>query len=284
VAASAQAGAAQLGGKRALITGVNSGLGYATMRLLTAHGVHVIGTARSPDKARTACAAVDGHATPLVLELSDYASVVAAAQTVLDDGRPLDILICNAGVMGLPQLELVQGVERQFAVNHLGHFILVNRLLGALRAAPAGRIVVLTSMAMDWAPAEGIQFDNLDGAQGYEPLQAYGQSKLANALFALELARRESAGSCCVNCLHPGVIQTGLMRHLPRARQWQCPQTVAQGAAGIATVAADPRLAGVTGRYFIGARPAPLTGHLADADLAARLWSESLRLTGTYLQ
>lgn len=280
---STDAPAAPLRGRTALVTGVSSGLGLATMQLLAAHGAHVIGTARTLEKARDACATAGGSTTPLALELGDYASVAAAATAVCDTGAPLDMLICNAGVMALPALQLVDGVEKQFAVNHLGHFILAHRLLDPLRAA-AGRVVVLTSMAMDWAPPEGIQFDNLDGAHGYDPFRAYGQSKLANALFALELARREAAGPVAANCIHPGVIRTQLLRHVPQDQWWACPQTVAQGAAVISGLAASPALAGISGRYFIGNREAPLAGHLADRRLAARLWEVSTDLTRSYLR
>jgi len=272
-----------LRGKTALITGVSSGLGLATMHLLATHGAHVIGTARTLKTARAACAGAGSNTTPLALELADYTSVAAAVDAISAMGTPLDMLICNAGVMALPVLELVDGVEKQFAVNHLGHFILVDRLRGPLQAAPSARVVVLTSMAMDWAPPAGIEFDNLDGARGYQPFQAYGQSKLANALFALELARREAAGTVTANCIHPGVIQTALLRHLPRDQWWPCPQTVAQGAAAIASLAADPRLAGVTGRYFIDSRPVSLQGHLSDQNLAARLWAVTTRLTEAFL-
>ena len=102
----------------------------------------------------------------------------------------LDALICNAGIMALPALEQVRGIEKQFAVNHLGHFILVNRLLEQVKAAPAGRVVVVGSRAYRSAPEGGIQFDNLSGERGYGPQSAYGQSKLANYLFTRELARR----------------------------------------------------------------------------------------------
>lgn len=254
------------------------------MCLLASHGAHVIGTGRALDKARGACAQSPGTVTPVALELTDYESVIAAAETVLGMDRPLDVLICNAGIMGLPGLELVEGVEKHFAANHLGHFILVDRLLPALSAARAARVVVLTSMAMAWSPPGGIQFGNLDGAHGYEPLQAYGQSKLANALFTLAFARRASTATVTANCIHPGVIQTGLMRYLPRDQWWPCPQTVEQGAMSIANLACNAGLAKVNGQYFIGAQPAHHTGHLANSELAERLWSVSTRLTARYLR
>jgi WW domain-containing oxidoreductase len=100
------------------------------------------------------------------------------------------MLICNAGIMALPTPEQVYGIEKHFVVNHLGHFLLVNRLLEQVKAASQGRLVVVSSLGYQWAPPAGIEFDNLDGRRGYEPNKMYGQSKLANALFSLELARR----------------------------------------------------------------------------------------------
>ena len=128
-----------LAGKTALVTGCNSGLGYETLRTLSLAGVHVIGTARTMEKAEQACASVEGpgkgQCTPLVCELTDMNSVVACAAAVADMNKPLDILICNAGIMALPELELVDinGVmlEKQFVVNHLGHYLLTRRLLRA---------------------------------------------------------------------------------------------------------------------------------------------------------
>ncbi len=144
-----------LSGRNVLITGVNSGLGLETMRVLAMRGAHVLGTARSMDKAREACASVQGKTTPLSLDLADFATVAACADAVRELGIPLDAVICNAGIMALPQLEQVHGIERHFVVNHLGHFVLVNRLLEQVRAAPQGRVVVVSSMGYRWAPANG---------------------------------------------------------------------------------------------------------------------------------
>lgn len=130
--------------------------------------------------------------TPLVCELTDMQSVVACAAAVTSLDKPIDILMCNAGIMALPKLEQVEvnggkgsvKLEKQFVVNHLGHYLLTRRILPQLAKAPAARIVVLSSTGYTLAPPEGIQFNNLSGEQGYKPFTAYGQSKLANALFA----------------------------------------------------------------------------------------------------
>ncbi len=204
-----------LAGKTLLVTGVTSGIGLEAMRVLALRGAHVIGTGRSLARAREACGSVVGRTTPLALELTDYDSVVACAGAVRALGVPLDSLVCNAGIMALPKLEQVAGIEKQFATNHLGHFLLVHRLLDALRAAPQGRVVVVSSAVLDWSDPRGIEWDNLSGERDYDPNRAYGQSKLANALFALELARRLEGSAATANALHPGYVDTKLFRHYP---------------------------------------------------------------------
>ena len=202
-----------LSGKTYAITGANSGLGYETMRVLALRGAHVIGIARSMDKAREACASVPGKTTPAFLDLGDFASVVSCAGEIRAMNTPLDGLICNAGIMALPERELVYGMEKQFVVNHLGHFILVNQLMAAVTAAPQGRFVILSSAAHRRAPSDGIRFDDLAFANSdYDAWTAYGHSKLANALCARELARRLSGTSTTANSVHPGVINTNLGR------------------------------------------------------------------------
>ena len=158
-----------LSGKTALVTGCNSGIGYETMRVLALRGAHVYGTGRTLEKAQLACSSVAGITTPLAVELTDLDSVVSAASRVKADGTPLDIIICNAGIMELPELEQVNGIEKQFFVNHLGHFVLVNQLLEQLIAAPQGRVVTVSSgRATAAVPPGGIQIDNLSGEQDYD--------------------------------------------------------------------------------------------------------------------
>ena len=118
--------------------------------------------------------------------------------------------MCNAGVMEVPTAEQINGIERHFVTNHLGHFLLTQRLLPQLIAAPQGRVVVVSSGAYKQAPAAGIEFDNLSGERDYEPRKAYGQSKLANYLFVRELARRLAGTRVTANALQPGVIMTNL--------------------------------------------------------------------------
>ncbi len=275
-----------LSGMTALVTGCNSGIGYETMRVLALRGAHVIGAARTLEKADKACASVAGDTTPLVVELTDLPGIVAAAEEV---DTPVDMLILNAGIMAVQERRVANGVELQFAVNHLGHFLLTRRLLDKVVAAKAGRVVVVSSGAHFWAPEEGIQFDNLDAAEGYEPFKAYGQSKLANNLFSRELARRLVDTSATSNALHPGVIKTNLTRHLPQevlddwAERDIKYKSIAQGAATQCYVATSPDLDGVTGYYFSDCNPANGTELLDDDELAARLWKVSEELVADYL-
>ena len=200
-----------LSGKTVVVTGCNSGIGLETMRVLALRGAHVVGTARTAERGREACASVEGKTTPVVLELTDFASVVACAENIRGLGVPIDVLICNAGSLPTSQRQ-VRGLEMQFVVNHLGHYLLTRRLLDDIVAAPQGRVVVVGSIAHRQVPPGGIQFDNLSG-EGWER-QAYGHSKLANGLFALELSRRLRGTGATSNSLHPGVVATNIMRHM----------------------------------------------------------------------
>jgi len=282
--------AIDLSGKTVLITGCNSGLGYESMRVMAAKGAHVIGTARTQEKADKACASVGGKTTPLVCELTDFGNIVACSEQVKTLDLPIDILMCNAGIMALLKLEQVYGLEKQFVVNHLGHYILTRRLLPQVEAAEAGRIVVLSSIGYKNVSKEGIQFDNLSGEVGYNPFLNYGQSKLANALFSRELARRYADTSLTSNTLHPGYVATNLGRYVTgKPRDPNEPlrkgfKTAVQGAATQVYVAADPRLAGVSGYYFEDCNPVEPDGpHMHDDALALKLWQVSEELTADYL-
>lgn len=274
-----------LSGMTALVTGCNSGLGFETMRVLAMRGAHVIGAARTMEKAETACGSVDGETTPLVVELTDFDAIVAAAERVHAMYTPIDMLILNAGIMALPGLEQVRGIEKQFVVNHLGHFLLTEHLRPQVEQAPHGRVVVVSSSAHQWAPEAGIRFDNLSGEKGYDPFAAYGRSKLANGLFSRELARRLADTRGTSNSLHPGVIDTNLDRHLPprdaegaSSRQIRM-KTIPQGAATTCYVATWPKLQRVTGYYFADCDIAVPDERMQDDDMAARLWDVSLELT-----
>ena len=209
-----------LRGKRILVTGVSAGLGVETARSLTAHGANVIGTARDLAKAEAATAqirkdaAANGRSFDLVeLDLASLASVRNCADQLLRKGEPLDVIIANAGVMATPFGHTVDGFETQFGTNHLGHFVLVNRIAKLLRAG--GRLVNLAS--------SGHRFSNVNlddpnfERTPYDPFLAYGRSKTANILFAVAFDQRHRGRDIRAAAVHPGVIQTELGRHMDPA-------------------------------------------------------------------
>jgi NAD(P)-dependent dehydrogenase (short-subunit alcohol dehydrogenase family) len=268
-----------LAGKTAVVTGCNSGIGYETMRVLALRGAHVIGTARTADKAEAACASVRGEATPVVLELADFDSVVACADRIVALRRSIDIVICNAGVL-LGELRQVRGLEMSFVVNHLGHFILANRLIDSVLAAPQGRVVVVGSNNHKQAPDGGIQFDRLSG-EGWR--NYYHHSKLANGLFSLQLAKRLQGTRATSNCVTPGPVRgTNILRNVSNSSDGYA-KSVEQGAATQCYVATHPSLAGVSGVYFQDCNPAEQSAYQADAAMAERLWNVSAQLTAGYL-
>ncbi|HHH11639.1 MAG TPA: SDR family oxidoreductase [Sorangium sp.] len=272
-----------LKGKTMLVTGCNSGLGFETTRVLTMRGARVIGLARTVDKAERAGAQVNGEVLPVACELSEPASVRAAILRVKELGHSLDVIICNAGIMALPKLKQRHGYELQFFTNHIGHSILVLGLLDQL--SDDGRVVVLSSAAHRGAPRSGIEFDNLSGERGYSSWKMYGQSKLANLLFAKELALRLMGSKKTVYAIHPGVIHTNLARHMGgvvnAAMAVVKPlvlKSVAQGAATQVYCAVHPDAPQNNGEYWADCNVARTSRHGRDGALAKRLWQETERI------
>ena len=245
--------------------------------MLGSRGAHVIAAARTEAKAAAAIAQLGVDASPVACELSEPDSVRACVEAVKALDRPLDGIIANAGIMALPKLEQRHGYELQFFTNHVGHFMLVTGLLAQL--GDAGRVVILSSGAHHAAPREvGIEFDNLSGERNYKSWTAYGQSKLANLLFARQLATRLPPGQTA-NALHPGVINTNLGRHMNKLVLlpftifgWLGLKTVPQGAATQCYVATHPTLAGVSGEFFSDSNVAKSSRHGRDMALAEKLW------------
>jgi len=270
-------------GKTALVTGCNSGIGKETLRVLAMRGAHVIAAARTLDKARAACDSVEGKTTPVACELSEPASVRACAAEVIALGKPLDAIICNAGIMALPKLQQKHGYELQFFTNHIGHFILVTSLLDTL--SDKGRVVMVSSDAHNGAPREGIQLDNLSGERGYGPWTAYGQSKLANLLFAKQLAKRLAGTGKTANSLHPGVIHTNLARSMNPIAKGALAiagplvlKSAAEGAATQCYLAVHPNVQGVSGEYFADSNVSKSSGKGRDGALAEKLWEVSEKI------
>jgi len=293
-----------LSGKRAVVTGAASGIGIETARALAGTGAGVTLAVRDLDAGARVAAditATTGNADVTVarLELTDRASIDAFAASW--EG-PLHLLVNNAGVMALKERELTpEGYEMQFATNHLGHFALALGLHDALAADGNARIVSVSSTGHLRSPIifEDIHFD----FRPYEPFLAYGQSKTANVLFAVEATRRWASDGITANALMPGGIVTNLQRHtdpeyMERARAQSGGQirfkTVEQGAATSVLLAVSPQLEGVGGRYFDDCNEAEtlykrgegqfvmngVAWYALDATLAERLWDESLSMLG----
>jgi WW domain-containing oxidoreductase len=266
-----------LRGKTILVTGSNSGVGLETVRALAARGARLLATGRTRDKVAAALAGVAGEIVPLECELASPSSVRACVASV-KAGPPLDAVICNAGIMALPVLEQVFGYEKQFFTNHVGHFMLVQGLLDHTK--DDARFVIVSSNAHRRAPASGIELDNLSGEKGYSPWGAYGQSKLANLLFANELSRRLAGSKRTANALHPGVVRTNITRNLPLPGRLVLAlagplalKTAEEGAATQCYAATHPGVAEVSGEYFADCNIARTRHPLArDAELARRLW------------
>jgi NAD(P)-dependent dehydrogenase (short-subunit alcohol dehydrogenase family) len=205
-----------LSGKRVLVTGVSAGLGVETARALAAHGAHVIGAARDLKKAESALepvwvAAKNGGGIELIeLDLASLASVRGCADTLVKAGKPLDLVINNAGVMACPLMRTAEGYEMQFGTNHLGHFVFTNRIASLLREG--SRVVALSSMGHRFA---NVDLDDPNFVHvAYDPWIAYGRSKTANVLFAVAFDRRHRERGVRATAVHPGGIQTELARHL----------------------------------------------------------------------
>jgi NAD(P)-dependent dehydrogenase (short-subunit alcohol dehydrogenase family) len=286
-----------LSGMLAIVTGGYSGLGLETTRALTGAGVHVVVPARRPTPARDAVAEIDGVEID-ELDLADQDSIRRFADRFLASGRGIDIAICGAGVMACPETRVGPCWEAQFAVNHLGHYSLINRLSPAI--ASGARIVAVSSAGHQLS---GIRWDDIHFDHGYDRWLAYAQSKTANALFAVHLDALGRDAGVRAFSVHPGAIVTALQRHLTKAemvdRGWiddngdlAAPdfKTSEQGAATQVWAATSAQLRGMGGVYCEDCDIAELTDSAemvagvrdfaVDPEQATQLWSLSARLTG----
>ncbi|MGQ5263603.1 SDR family NAD(P)-dependent oxidoreductase [Micromonospora sp. ZYX-F-536] len=283
-----------LGGRRAIVTGGSSGIGVETARALASAGAQVTLAVRNTDAGHRAAddiTASTGNDRILVapLDLADQGSV---ADFVANWDGPLHMLVNNAGIMAAPEMRTPQGWEMQFATNHLGHFALATGLRPALAAADGARIASVSSAAHLRSPVvfEDIQYER----RPYEPWEAYGQSKTANVLFAVEATRLWADDGIVANSLMPGAIQTNLQRYVSeeelnrlRAGNAAAWKTVEQGAATSVLVAASPLIDGAGGRYFEDCQEAGLAqpgerrgvaAYALDPEAAERLWQVSTQL------
>jgi NAD(P)-dependent dehydrogenase (short-subunit alcohol dehydrogenase family) len=303
-----------LHGKRVLVTGVSAGLGVETARALAAHGAHVVGAARDLVKAEAATAqvrkdaAAHGGSFELVaLDLADLKNVRACADRLIAKGEPFDLVIANAGVMATPFGHTVDGFETQFGTNHLGHFVLVNRIASLIR--PGGRLVNLSSA--------GHRYSNVDledpyfERTPYDPMVAYGRSKTANILFAVAFDRRHRSRGVRAAAVHPGAILTELGRHMDpgvmqnlvdsinreQAAEGKRPfefKTIPQGAATSVWAGVVAPADEIGGRYcsncqvgriapedvVITAAGEGVRAYALDPDTAEALWKKSEELVG----
>ena len=303
-----------LKGKRILVTGVSAGLGVETARALVAHGADVVGAARDLDKAKRATAEVSqaaaesgGSLEVVELDLASLKSVRAAADKLVADGRLFDVIIANAGVMATPLGKTEDGFETQFGTNHLGHFVFLNRIAKLIKKG--GRLVNLSS--------SGHRFSNVDlndpnfETTPYEPFVAYGRSKTANILFAVEFDRRHRDRGVRATAVHPGGIMTELARHMPdgaieawiqqvqqqRAAAGEPPfefKSIPQGAATSVWAGVVVSAEEVGGKYCEDCQVAELIaadspvsaisvgvrGYALDPESAKALWKKSEELVG----
>jgi len=281
-------------GRLAVVTGANTGLGFETARVLAARGASVVLAVRDTDKGKRAAARIAGTApgadvTVQPLDLASLESVRAAAGELRARHPRIDLLVNNAGVMFPPRQATRDGFELQFGTNHLGHFALTGLLLEQMLPVPGSRVVTVSSLAH--RVRARINFGDLQGERSYRRVGAYGQSKLANLMFAYELARRLSgAGTTIAVAAHPGLAATELSRYTPAIVAFSyalVSQHAAMGALPVLRAATDPGVAG--GQYygprgFFGARGYPTLAHSSrrsrDTAVQRRLWAVSEELTG----
>ena len=275
--------------KLVMITGASSGIGHETARQLAQQGAEILMVSRDPERGRGAQASVATAATgkpPVLLlaDLSSQASIRRLAEQVRSHSSRIDVLINNAGAVFSRRELTVDGIERTFALNHLASFLVTQLLFETLRAAPAGRIINMSSEIHSGA----IDFDNLQGEKRYNFLQAYYQTKLENILFTYELARRIAGTGVTANALSPGPTRTrfgdnlqGLPRLFPLFMK-NIPLLFAPTQVGARTpvyLASSPDVEGVSGKFFFRGREARTKPFSYDADIARRLWEVSAELT-----
>lgn len=284
-----------LSGKVAIVTGANSGIGYETAKALAEKDATVILACRNLEKAQVACntilqAAPNAKVEVMELDLASLASVRTFAEAFKAKYGKLDLLINNAGVMIPPLTKTVDGFEVQFGANHLGHFALTSLLLNLLLATPGARVVNVSSVMHR---SGVISFDNLNAEKGYDPMNAYAQSKLANLLFTLELNRQlaEHGSEVIATAAHPGWTATGLQKgFIMHAMIELVGQKPAMGALPTLRAATDPNAQrndyfGPSSLFEIKGSPkrVPTSKAAKDGELARKLWQVSEEMTGLHM-
>ncbi|XP_066535832.1 retinol dehydrogenase 14a [Hoplias malabaricus] len=292
-------------GKTVIITGANSGIGRATAVELLRRHARVIMACRSAERAEEAAAEIRQQAAAVesppeaepqisergeliikLLDLASLASVRRFCDEIIREEPCIDVLINNAGVYQCPYTKTEDGFEMQFAVNHLGHFLLTHLLLDVLKRSAPSRIVVVSSKLYKYAE---INFEDLNSEQSYDKAFAYGRSKLANLLFTLELSRRLEGSGVTVNALTPGIVRTNLGRHvyipllvkpLFSLFSWAFFRTPEQGAQTSVYLACSPDVEGVQGKCFADCREEEPLPKATDEEVAKKLWDISEVMVG----
>lgn len=279
----------EIRGKNVLLTGATNGIGLEASVELARQGARVTLVGRDPRRTEAAVADVKARSgstevSHLLCDFSSQASIRSLADQVLASHGSLHVLINNAGGVNKERRLTVDGIETTFAVNHLGYFLLTNLLLDRIIQSAPARIVTVASAAHR---SGTLDFDDLGYERGYKIMRAYSRSKLANVLFASELARRLEGTGVTSNSLHPGVVATNIWSGAPTFAKnlihflfrhfFLSP---AQGAATIVQLAASPELEGVTGKYFEKGKPVTPAPRARDEMLAKQLWEVSMKLAG----
>ncbi len=274
-------------GKTVLITGANSGIGFVTARELAKMGARVLMICRDNKRgaqAWTEVAQVATGAVPALLlaDMSSQQSVRALADDVRRSFPEIDVLINNAGGIFGERGFTVDGIERTFATNHLGPFLLTNLVIDLVKAGTGGRIINVASESY----SARLNFDNLEGEKSYGFLNAYFRSKLENIIFSFDLARRLEGSGVSVNCMSPGPTRTrfgdnmtGLAGLFPRLVKKLFPSPE-KGARTLIYLASSPDVEGISGRFFLRLRAIPTKPVASDVEIAARLWRISAERVG----
>lgn len=271
-------------GKICLVTGGNAGIGKATALGLAQLGATVVIVARARERGETAVADIQRAAerTDVGLLLADLSSQEQIRQLAEEFGREygrLDVLVNNAGIIPQSRQLSEDGLEMQFAVNHMAYFLLTHLLLDMLKNSTPSRIINVSSMVHGWST---LDFDDLQNEKSYQPTRVYAQTKLMNVLFTYELARRLAGSGVTANCLHPGVIGTRLNAHYAgRIQSGDASLSeLMRGAATSIYLASSPEVADVTGRYFVDSEERRSTAVSYDEAIAQKLWEISVDLIG----
>lgn len=273
-----------------VVTGANRGIGYAVARGLAAQGAAVAVVCRTEDKADAACRSLTAETDnddvhPFGAELSSQAEIRRVAAEIAARFPTVQLLINNAGVLLWNRTDTVDGIEATFATNHLAPFLLTHLLLDAVKAGAPSRVVTVASVAHRRAH---IAFDDLEGSRRYSGIGAYAQSKLANILFARELALRLEGAGVVSHAVHPGLVATGIWKANWFLRMIapvlsRTMRRPTKGAVSTLYAATSPAAGAVTGRYYVDRREAATSAEANDRAVARRLWDVSERLTGLSL-